>query len=348
MNNLFYNRIIIILTSVIIFLILFFFKNCKVQQIISESLYYRFLEKDKTTQYQNYTQLPSKWHKRVHPLESHHLNYAIKMNQIDGFTQVPVPLQSMENVQKNLEQIQNEMDPVLNGLLDQYLLGIYFCKNLGSSALSGYVFDEHDEPKGGFMIFDYDMIDKTANEWITFKENTVFHSKNIQLSIKIEEPKNNTVANSLRYLLIHEFGHILSVSKKHLPPLHHKIRNFLPSQIVKGIWKTETDSSYDTIYPIRKTLRFYQDPKINLDDNWKLAYIDLEKTPFPTLYSIVNIDEFYADSFVSYIHCMIHKRPWELILIKDNKVIHLMENGITKERSKVIRTFFEKEFGFNN
>ncbi len=346
MNNLFYNRIIIIITSILIFLLLFFFKNCKVQQIISDSLYYQFLEKDETTRFKHYTNLPPEWYKRVHPLKGHHLSYAMKMNEADGFTQVPIPLSSIETVQISLKQIQTEMDPILNSLLDQYLLGIYFCKNLGSSALSGYVFDENDEPRGGFMIFDYDMIDKTANEWITFKENTVFHSKNIKLSIAIENSKNNTVANSLRYLLIHEFGHIISVSKKHLPPLHHKTREFYPSKIVTHIWTSENHSTYDTVYPIRKTLKFYQDTKINLDEDWKTVYLDLKKTPFPTLYSVVNIDEFYADSFVSFIHCIVNKRPWELKLIENHKVIYSMENGITEERSKVIRTFFEQEFGF--
>jgi len=50
------------------------------------------------------------------------------------------------------------------------------------------------------------------------------------------------------------------------------------------------------------------------------VYRDLAATNFPTLYAATNPSEDFADSFVSYVHTVLLKRPWEITIRYDGKV----------------------------
>ena len=51
------------------------------------------------------------------------------------------------------------------------------------------------------------------------------------------------------------------------------------------------------------------------------AYGSLEKTNFPTLYAATTPGDDFAESFVSYVHTALMKRPWEITIRKDGEVV---------------------------
>lgn len=325
--------------SIFVFLMLSLSLTCS---SFEENIYASFYQKSPAFKAENYKK-PAKWTDRVYSLDGIQLAYARRMNIIDKFKEVPQPSPQTEQMKKQITTIAKTLHPKISNLMDRYLYGIYFCEELGSTGLSGYIFKE-GKPVGGFIILDTNMIDKKANQWITDKEKTAFRSQKLSLSVQIEEKNNNLKENTLRYILLHEFGHVLGVSRNDVPKVMANKRIPFQKPFFKGIWLSERKSVFDdTKYPMRKKIKFYSSHKRNLDTEWQLIYPVIEKqTPFPNLYSSVNADEYYAESFVSYVHCILDKRPWQLEIKKGRKTIYTMENGIKAERGKKIREFFRK------
>ncbi|HNI89599.1 MAG TPA: hypothetical protein PKX55_15690, partial [Leptospiraceae bacterium] len=215
---------------------------------------------------------------------------------------------------------------------------------------TGYIYNnEENKPIGGIIIIDSNVIQQKANDWITFKENSVFDKSNTELKIQIEDDKNNTLENALRYILLHEIGHILSNVYRITPDARNKTLDYSNHSFLNKIWKTETDSYYDSSeFPFRKNISFYAAPdkKINLDTDWKKIYPVLLKYRFPTMYSATNASDYFAEMFVSYVHCILDKKPWKLSIYQSNKEIYSIENGIHflhEEREFIRKSIFLKE-----
>ncbi|MCE9499340.1 MAG: hypothetical protein K8R21_02380, partial [Leptospira sp.] len=102
-----------------------------------------------------------------------------------------------------------------------------------------------------------------------------------------------------------------------------------------------------SVFRKRPEIKFYSDKKINLDQNWEKVYKDLGSTSFPTLYSATNPDDHFAESFVSFVHCVLEKKKWELVLSENSKEIFRMKNGIIEDRSEKERVFMDKLFQEN-
>lgn len=176
------------------------------------------------------------------------------------------------------------------------------------------------------------------------KENSPFSPGNVQINVKIESDARNRIPEAIEYILLHEVGHIVSVQKGIVPDFREKYRNFNAFEFSKGIWEVENVSSWDSSFPLRKEIKFYSSKPIDLENNWKKIYPVLENTPFPTLYSATNGDDFFADSFVSYIHTELQKKIWTLEILQDGKKIYEMKNGIQKSRCKKQKEFLDRLF----
>lgn len=257
-------------------------------------------------------------------------SFVTSLNRIDGFDEVPSPSASWRIVAKEVRSVKAELPKSINKLLTEFLFRIYVCENLGGSAVSGFVY-RNGHAIGGFVILDSQILNKNANDWISYKESSAFKPDNTEIKIKIEEENSNTKVNALRYILLHEFGHILSVASGVGPDFRGKTRRFENLPFYQGIWKSEKKSVYDgSEFSLRPRIKFYSS-SLPLRENWNNIYPILEKTPFPTLYSATNADDFFAESFVSYVHVIMQKRPWELVLYDKGKPIYKTRNGIEKD-----------------
>ncbi|TGK05749.1 hypothetical protein EHO58_08235 [Leptospira selangorensis] len=316
------------------------FYSCK--EVGDPNPYADVLSSTPLSKIENYVGLESSdWDSRILNLDKHALDYVNELNRIDGFTESPSPIKNL-NVFKSIliEALNSQAGPVLP-LLKNKLLRIYVCENLGGSAVTGIV-RKNGKSIGGFVILDTNTLNRNANDWISYKENSTFQKGNIKIRIRIEEEKQNTKANALRYILLHEFGHILSETENIGPSFFFTKRSYTNFEFYQGVWKSEKVSySDDSMFTIRPQIRFYSE-SLSLDENWEKIYPVLSKTPFPTLYSAINADDFFADSFVSYVHVVLEKKPWELEILKNNKSIFKMENGIQKDSLIEQRKIIEK------
>jgi hypothetical protein len=283
------------------------------------------------------------WTDRVYLIDPLHIDYVLKQNEIDGFTEIPVPSSQLEVDKKKILTLSKTLSPQISALFEKYIFAIYFCKNLGGSGITGFIYNEKQIPVGGFIIFDSEVLNKKANEWISYKENTVFFSSKLELKIKIEEPQNDTVENALLYILLHEFGHVLS-NTLNITPDQRSIDSFQNYPFFQKVWNADLEINETfTKYNFLNRVFFYtSDKKISLEEKGISIYSRLKESPFPTLYGATSGQDHFAESFVSYVHCKLEKKPWVLTIRnpKTNEILFEMQNPILQNQFEM--DFFDK------
>ncbi|WP_411821863.1 hypothetical protein [Leptospira sp. 'Mane'] len=290
--------------------------------------------------------LAETWDGRVRTLDKVHTQTIIELNKIDGFTEVPEKSDKEDLFSKRLSLIRKNLPEKVSILMDRYLYGIYFVKNLGGTGVTGII-RYNKEPIGGIIFLDTDLLNQPANEWATFKEKSVFteqEGKNLRVILETEE--NNTEVAALEFILLHEFGHILATVESHAPDYSVVKRDYRNLPFFKGIWIGETMSEFDEDdFAERKKIKFYGKEKINLVPDGLNLYKKLHDLPFVTLYSATNADDSYAEAFASYIHVVLQGKPYEVHLVEPNAKSVIFRNGILRDEGEQSRKFFDKIFG---
>ncbi|TGK26855.1 hypothetical protein EHQ05_10090 [Leptospira yasudae] len=324
--------------------VIFALSDCKPTSfLMGNNPYYRLFTTHPITQAERYS-LSDPWQERISSLDGEEQNFIQEMNRIDGFQDSPSPETDVKQWKSRLSAVRQSLPNPVNSFLDKSLFRVILCRNLGGTGLSSFVYD-HSGPLGGVVFLDTGMLNKTANDWITQKENSSFVPGTLKLNVRIESESNDTIETALEYILLHEIGHILSVQKKIVPDFREKNRDFSTFEFSNGVWVNENDSVFDDSFPARKKIRFYSSQPISFDSEWAGIYPVLEKTPFPTLYSSINGDDFFADAFVSYVHTVLQKKIWNLEIIQENgKKVFEMKNGIQEPRCKKQKEFLDRLF----
>ena len=310
---------------------------------IKENIYSHLFSNHKAGNKELYPNLKP-WQERVYPLDEIHKDLVVQMNILDNFKEIPTEHKNFDVIHKLIRNIAQKEDSLVNNLKEKNILAIYICSNLGGTGITGFVYD-NDKIVGGYIIIDGDVIYKKANEWISYKESSVFQStKESNIQIKIADSFHNTEEYALNYILLHELGHIISQTMSILPDQREKYRDFTKYEFTKNIWLNAEISMYDdTLFPNRNKIKFYStNPEFEIDSNAVDIYNSLSKTSFPTLYSAMNPDDYFSESFVSYISLYIYKQPWILTIKKKNGQLLFFENGMKTGRSNKEQDFINK------
>jgi hypothetical protein len=323
-----------------LFLILFcvFSFSCN-KKGFQRNEYANLISEHPATDSRNYPLLSNDWSDRSFNIDESRISYVKEMNDLDGFIEIPIPSHLTDEMKKRVKTISLSFRPEVKSLFDKYLYGIYFCEKLGGTGLTGFVYNNSkNKPLGGFIIIDSSVIKKKANDWITFKERSAFQIGDISIQVQIEKEEDNTIDNALRYILLHEMGHILSNTLGITPDLRNQSLDYTRYPFFDKVWISEKESIYDEqVFLFRDKVKFYspEAEALKLDIVWDQIYPLLSKTHFSTLYGATNALDDFAETFVSYVHCILDKRPWELTLTKNGNTFFKMKNRIYElEREK--------------
>jgi len=290
--------------------------------------------------------LSGSWEDRVYQLDEVHKDFAHRMNLLDDFTQVPKPYPDMERIKSLVREIASLESQDMKKLKTKYIYGIYICQNLGGTGISGFVYDRDTIP-GGFILIDGDMISRNANDWISLKESSVFQTQDSsKIRVLLTEEKDSKISGALDYILLHELGHIISQTEKFLPDQRDEYRDFTKFSFSSKDWINEETSMYDdTIFPERNTIVFYSHTsKLTIPEDAEKIYLNLEKTPFPTLYASQNPDDHFADSFVSFITTIQHKKNHIIKITYPDGTHKIFKNGMLTKRSNREISYFTSLF----
>ena len=276
-------------------------------------------------------------------------------NEMSGFSERPVATEPPPEFFEALTSIASRLPEPVKRLAEERVIGIFTVNDLGSSGYTEAVKDEHGKETYAIIVLDKGvLLKRTANEWATWKENSVFQpqaDKNMTLRVKLETEGNDTVVNAVRFILKHELGHALGmVSRVH--PAWNDSKPAVPVELPfpKLSWRMNKDgkivSLFDNTFPERKSIRYYTFAKAPLSSEQIVnAYKNLrEHTNFPSLQAAVSQWEDFAESFATYFHVILEKRPWQVIIETRGQPPVIIESCWNESRCFAKKTFMQKWF----
>ena len=240
-------------------------------------------------------------------------------------------------------------------LAEKKLAGIYLLHDLGGTAYTDYANGGWFSRDAGFIVLDVGVLEKqTANAWATWKENTPFKTDAAyRLDAIIETAENNNRKNAIQYIMLHELAHVLSIGEKFHP------RWDVPPSAVKGFpfselsWQFAPEvtsnppgytSLFETQFPLRREVVYYFGARLGANQINE-TYTQLVATSFPTLYAATRPGDDFAESFASYVHTVMMKRPWEIRLTHHDKLVRTIPSCWEEKRCAEKRRILEAFLG---
>lgn len=250
-------------------------------------------------------------------------------NHLNGFAEKPRPSRLADDFLADVRGAISDLPPAVRRAFDHTFAGFWFVDDLGGTGFTDTFLDAAGKPVGGYIVLDAAVLGKfTANAWATWKENTPFKpGDGWTLEARIEESAGDDRRGAIRYILLHELGHVLSINRDIHPRWDREPKDTPEGErypFFELSWTIDRKASrylskYDGDFPERASVVYYRQAKLGAAD-MAPAYGRLAKTNFPTLYAATSPGDDFAESFVSYVHTVLMKRPWEITIRRDGKV----------------------------
>ncbi|MCF8179410.1 MAG: hypothetical protein K9J74_12945 [Sulfuritalea sp.] len=278
------------------------------------------------------------------------IDYVRLDNIANGFRERPTPALISADFRRDLEEAFAELPNPIKRALDSRLAGVYLVQGLGSTGFTDKILDANGRPVAAYVILDLDLLaQRKANAWATWKESTPFQaSDTMTLAATIESPDNDSRKNAIQYILLHEFGHVLSVGRNVHPPwwLDDAAVNAPEFPFFSLSWHfSEPAGRFVTFiedqFPLRKRVVYYADGKLGADQMVRV-YSQLEASNFASLYAATNPFDDFAESFVSYVHTVLMHKPFEIRISQDGKSVKRFESCWEKPRCGEKRRVLEQ------
>jgi hypothetical protein len=304
-----------------------------------------------------YTSEPQQWsallaqpiEQRILPLPDEVRELVHQVNMATGLDAVPAPCVPDAALQADLRAALLGMPAAVRDLVGPLLLGICTARGLGSSGITDIVADAVDgRILGCIVLLDMDLLEThTANSWATWKENLPFGGPGFALAATIAAPRDDTRAHALQFLLLHEFGHVVTAGGTFLPrwwePVPAAIFPFLDLS-----WHVNADGRFvpwkDSDFDLRGAVDFYGTNKVH-SDAIVTAYAGLEASDFSSLYGATNPYDDFAECFASYVHSELLGRPYVLRVDYDGVPQATLDSFWASPRSEAKREFMRGLLG---
>ena len=280
----------------------------------------------------------------------------------------------------------NELPASMRKYIDEHFYGFMLVSGVGWTGFASSILESAEVPlkSGAVIIINADNIKKTLNDWLVFREKTTFQNSKTQLRMNYTKGKQpSTLSENLRHFLIHETAHLIVNA---VPSIHpaFKYRNkpvpfsefekwakedaplssAFPFLTTSWLLSLGTTSDGENAYLLErnvpkaieklvktKKIKFYSTDETAkfTDDEAANLYKQLNKTCFPSLYSMVDYSEDFAETvthyFMSYIEGYRYKV--ELVSSGSGKVITSFKDNLwtdpkCKEKLQFMNELFAK------
>ena len=245
------------------------------------------------------------------------------------------------------------MPQSVQALLDGVLLGVRFARQLGSSAISDIVVTGEGVILGVVVALDVDAFEsRTANAWASWKENTPFAPEaGLTLTAQIALPDDDTRQGALQYLLLHEFGHVLSAGRSLLHDWWldaQSLRDAGDYHYLPLAWQILDEKSVvplaENDFPLRPDIVYYHGARLAASQMTD-AYRQLQGANFATLYAATSAHEDFAESFASYVHAVLLGKPQAIRIERDGELLLQFGGYWESPRSAGKRALLERLLG---
>lgn len=222
-----------------------------------------------------------------------------------------------------------EIPPSIRSIMERRLVGIYFVDDFGGSAFADLV-SWGRKSGAAFIILDPTQLSgRRANEGATWKESSPFKpDDDWRLEARIADEAGDNRRNAILYILLHELGHVLATRGDIHPrwdrPAREELKNSrFPFHALSWRWDDHRKAQvtlFDDAFAERSKVRYYFGANLP-GDRMAQTYSWLESTNFTSLYAATNPGDDFAESFVTYVHTVMMRRPWEIALLHKERAV---------------------------
>ncbi len=282
--------------------------------------------------------------KRIEPLENKDvLEYLEDVNH-DKSVEVLKELTAQE--QQTIQEFYHEIEkwPVaIKNYFWKHVAKIYIVDGLYSSGRAECMDDGNT-----FIIFlNRKKLHQSPNDWIGDAEASAvkFVSEKEKIEFIIED--SDSPALTLENIVVHELGHIVSLNKSLLPDWRVK-NDYASYPVVKDAFYQNQSALHrkGTQTFVFEEISYYGGEENKISIETYLSLVDqMRNTSFPSLYGSQNANEYFAEMFYGYMHCIIQKKPYKEKVTSSNGQMVEFFNGMTEvrcgEQYKMMKSIFE-------
>ena len=290
---------------------------------------------------------------RLGPAQPEIVTHVTQVNLAMGVAERPSSTQVDAAFQADVRAAIASMPASVQALLDGVLLGVRYARQLGSSAISDIVVSGEGVIVGVVVALDVDAFEsRTANAWATWKENTPFApEEGYRLSAQIALPGDDNRQGALQYLLLHEFGHVLSAGRNLLHDWWldaQSLRDAGEYHYLPLAWQISEEKSVvpllENDFPLRPDIVYYHGARLAASQ-MAHAYHQLQGANFATLYAATSVHEDFAESFASYVHAVMLGKPQAIRIEKDGALLLQFDGYWESPRSAAKRALLARLLG---
>ena len=268
---------------------------------------------------------------RIGPAPPELIEFMHLDNAFQGYDERPVPASQDSALLRDIETAVKSLPRAVRRIAERRLFYIALIRDLGGG--TGYmdvIADTDGSAAGGFIVLDEEALDRTANAWASWREASAFQpGTDWSLEAHIETPADDNRVNAIRYILLHELGHVVDAVLGVTQIGGGNTQNIADNGFYALAWTYPPPSQgpvlpgdtlrsrFDSGWPERELLGFYSFDASRFDiTHVQPIYAWLRGTNFPTLYAATSPAEDFAESFVNYVHVVLDKRPFAIRLRK--------------------------------
>ena len=259
------------------------------------------------------------WEEKAKPASQPIIDLLHWDNERQGWKERPRAAGPSPELRRDLKEALAGIPTQVQRAVGSKLFGIYLVEELGGSAYSNSLLGADGKPMAGFVALDIGVLNRKANEWMTWKESSPYKGDAFRLRARIENDADDTRVAALRYILLHELGHILAIGRKEVIDLDGSPGRF-PNLFVfdfTGLTWLSRDKFVTRFdgpsFPARGNMPYYASPdRARSSENMLGDYEALVKTDLPSMYATIHPHDDFAESFVTYVHSELLKKPWEI------------------------------------
>lgn len=292
-------------------------------------------------------------HARVAALPAEARDVVHQANAASGLASVPCAVEPDAPMRADIAEAVRGMPAAVRELVNPLLLGVCLGRGIGSSGVTDIVVDgASGSILGCVVLLDVDCFNgHTANSWATHKENLPFLAEGthgrIALDVAIAAAGDDTRAGALQFLLLHEFGHVLTADADFLPRWWEAVPD-APFPFLDLSWEATPLGGFaphpQRDFELRGAVDFYGQNKLP-NDAILAAYSGLEGSDFASLYGATNPYDDFAECFATWVHGEMLGKPYVLRVDVDGVPQAYLEHFWAGPRSAAKRAFMERLFG---
>lgn len=290
---------------------------------------------------------------RLGPAQPEIINHVTQVNLAMDVPERPSSTEVDAAFEADVRAAIASMPASVQALLDGVLLGVRYARQLGSSAISDIVVSGEGVIVGVVVALDVDAFEsRTANAWATWKENTPFApEEGYRLNAQIALPGDDNRQGALQYLLLHEFGHVLSAGRNLLHDWWldaQSLRDAGEYHYLPLAWRIDAEKRVVPLvgndFALRGNIVYYHGARMQ-GSQMMDAYRQLQSANFATLYAATSVHEDFAESFASYVHAVLLGKPQAIRIERDGELLLQFDGYWESPRSADKRALLARLLG---